>query len=92
MTTPLRTRIAVCASLVLLAACQRELRLPPTVVEHTDSPGEASAFYLQKRLAPEMGELPIETLLADPKAPKTRDIGGTAGTREVGEAIAALLK
>ena len=34
----------------------------------------------------------IETLLADPKAPKTRDIGGTAGTREVGEAIAALLK
>ena len=34
----------------------------------------------------------IETLLADPKAPKTRDIGGTAGTREVGEAIAALLR
>ena len=26
------------------------------------------------------------------KAPKTRDIGGTAGTREVGEAIAALLR
>ena len=34
----------------------------------------------------------IETLLADRKAPKTRDIGGTAGTREVGEAIAALLR
>ena len=34
----------------------------------------------------------IETLLADPKAPKTRDIGGAAGTREVGEAIAALLR
>ena len=34
----------------------------------------------------------IETLLADPAAPKTRDIGGTAGTREVGEALAALLR
>ncbi|MFT3957015.1 MAG: tartrate dehydrogenase [Piscinibacter sp.] len=33
----------------------------------------------------------IEKLLADPQAPKTRDIGGSAGTREVGEALAALL-
>ena len=33
----------------------------------------------------------IETLLADPHAPKTRDIGGTAGTQDVGRALAALL-
>ncbi len=34
----------------------------------------------------------IEKLLADPHAPKTRDIGGTAGTADVGQAIAALLR
>jgi tartrate dehydrogenase/decarboxylase / D-malate dehydrogenase len=34
----------------------------------------------------------IETLLADPHAPKTRDIGGTAGTTDVGQAIAQLLR
>ena len=33
----------------------------------------------------------IEKLLADPHAPKTRDIGGTAGTQDVGRALAALL-
>ena len=33
----------------------------------------------------------IEKLLADPHAPKTRDIGGTAGTVDVGKALAALL-
>jgi tartrate dehydrogenase/decarboxylase/D-malate dehydrogenase len=33
----------------------------------------------------------IEKLLADPQAPKTRDIGGTAGTADVGRALAALL-
>jgi tartrate dehydrogenase/decarboxylase/D-malate dehydrogenase len=33
----------------------------------------------------------IEKLLADPQAPKTRDIGGTAGTLDVGRALAALL-
>jgi tartrate dehydrogenase/decarboxylase/D-malate dehydrogenase len=33
----------------------------------------------------------IEKLLADPQAPKTRDIGGTAGTVDVGRALAALL-
>jgi tartrate dehydrogenase/decarboxylase/D-malate dehydrogenase len=31
----------------------------------------------------------IETLLADPAAPRTPDLGGTAGTRDVGTAIAA---
>lgn len=30
----------------------------------TDGPREAAAFYLQKRLAPEMKELPVERLLA----------------------------
>jgi tartrate dehydrogenase/decarboxylase/D-malate dehydrogenase len=30
----------------------------------------------------------IERLLADPAAPRTRDLGGTAGTRDVGEAVA----
>src|SRR6202521_1260041 len=34
-------------------------------------------------------ERAIETILASPGSPKTPDIGGTAGTREVGEAIAA---
>jgi tartrate dehydrogenase/decarboxylase/D-malate dehydrogenase len=34
----------------------------------------------------------IETLLADPAAPRTRDIGGRASTAEVGAAIAALLR
>ncbi|MFT3664574.1 tartrate dehydrogenase [Piscinibacter sp.] len=34
----------------------------------------------------------IEALLADPHAPKTRDIGGTAGTADVGRAIAEVLK
>ena len=33
----------------------------------------------------------IERLLADPSAPRTADIGGKAGTVEVGKAIAALL-
>ena len=33
----------------------------------------------------------IERVLADPSAPRTRDIGGTAGTVEVGQAIATLL-
>jgi tartrate dehydrogenase/decarboxylase/D-malate dehydrogenase len=33
----------------------------------------------------------IERLLADPAAPRTRDIGGKAGTVEVGKAIAALI-
>jgi tartrate dehydrogenase/decarboxylase / D-malate dehydrogenase len=33
----------------------------------------------------------IEKLLADPAAPRTRDIGGTAGTADVGRAIAQLL-
>ena len=33
----------------------------------------------------------IERVLADPSAPRTLDIGGTAGTVEVGKAIAALL-
>jgi tartrate dehydrogenase/decarboxylase/D-malate dehydrogenase len=33
----------------------------------------------------------IEKLLADPQAPKTRDIGGSAGTLDVGRALAALL-
>jgi tartrate dehydrogenase/decarboxylase/D-malate dehydrogenase len=33
----------------------------------------------------------IERVLADPAAPRTRDIGGTAGTVEVGQAIATLL-
>ena len=33
----------------------------------------------------------IERVLADPSAPRTLDIGGTAATVEVGEAIAALL-
>jgi len=31
----------------------------------------------------------IEALLADPAAPRTPDLGGTAGTRDVGSAIAA---
>ena len=34
----------------------------------------------------------IEKLLADPHAPKTRDIGGTAGTADVGKALAQLLR
>jgi tartrate dehydrogenase/decarboxylase / D-malate dehydrogenase len=33
----------------------------------------------------------IETLLADPSAPKTRDMGGKASTTEVGKAIAAIV-
>jgi tartrate dehydrogenase/decarboxylase/D-malate dehydrogenase len=33
----------------------------------------------------------IERLLADPSAPRTRDIGGTAGTTQVGKAIAELI-
>jgi tartrate dehydrogenase/decarboxylase/D-malate dehydrogenase len=33
----------------------------------------------------------IERLLADPAAPRTRDIGGDAGTTEVGKAIAGLI-
>jgi len=33
----------------------------------------------------------IERLLADPAAPRTRDIGGKAGTTEVGKAIAQLI-
>jgi tartrate dehydrogenase/decarboxylase/D-malate dehydrogenase len=33
----------------------------------------------------------IEGALADDAAPRTRDIGGKAGTVEVGKAIAALL-
>jgi tartrate dehydrogenase/decarboxylase/D-malate dehydrogenase len=33
----------------------------------------------------------IERLLADPSAPRTRDLGGRAGTTEVGKAIAALI-
>jgi tartrate dehydrogenase/decarboxylase/D-malate dehydrogenase len=33
----------------------------------------------------------IERVLADPKAPRTRDIGGRASTTEVGAAIAALI-
>jgi tartrate dehydrogenase/decarboxylase/D-malate dehydrogenase len=31
----------------------------------------------------------IEATLADPAAPRTRDIGGSAGTADVGRAIAA---
>ncbi len=31
----------------------------------------------------------IEALLADPAAPRTRDLGGQAGTRDVGQALAA---
>jgi tartrate dehydrogenase/decarboxylase/D-malate dehydrogenase len=30
----------------------------------------------------------IESLLADPHAPRTRDLGGTAGTVDVGRALA----
>jgi tartrate dehydrogenase/decarboxylase/D-malate dehydrogenase len=33
----------------------------------------------------------IEGVLADPAAPRTRDLGGRAGTAEVGKAIAALI-
>jgi len=33
----------------------------------------------------------IERLLADPSAPRTRDIGGRASTTEVGAALAALI-
>ena len=33
----------------------------------------------------------IERLLADPAAPRTRDIGGRASTTEVGAALAALI-
>jgi tartrate dehydrogenase/decarboxylase / D-malate dehydrogenase len=34
----------------------------------------------------------IERLLADPAAPRTGDIGGRAGTTDVGKAIAALIR
>ena len=34
----------------------------------------------------------IEKALADPHAPRTRDIGGTAGTADVGKSIAQLLR
>ena len=34
----------------------------------------------------------IETLLADPQAPRTPDLGGTAGTADVGRAIAELVQ
>ena len=33
----------------------------------------------------------IERMLADPKAPRTRDIGGKASTTEAGKAIAAAI-
>jgi tartrate dehydrogenase/decarboxylase/D-malate dehydrogenase len=33
----------------------------------------------------------IERVLSDPQAPRTPDMGGTAGTAEVGRAIAAML-
>ena len=33
----------------------------------------------------------IERTLADPKAPRTRDLGGKASTVEAGKAIAAML-
>jgi tartrate dehydrogenase/decarboxylase / D-malate dehydrogenase len=33
----------------------------------------------------------IEQLLADPQAPRTRDIGGTAGTADVGRALAEVI-
>jgi len=36
-------------------------------------------------------ETAIERVLADPKAPKTPDLGGKAKTRELGDAIAAAL-
>ena len=34
----------------------------------------------------------IEALLSDPKAPRTADLGGRAGTRDVGEAIAQAVR
>jgi tartrate dehydrogenase/decarboxylase/D-malate dehydrogenase len=34
----------------------------------------------------------IEALLADPHAPRTGDLGGRAGTRDVGEAIAQAVR
>jgi tartrate dehydrogenase/decarboxylase/D-malate dehydrogenase len=33
----------------------------------------------------------IEAALADPSAPRTRDLGGTAGTTDVGRAVAELV-
>jgi tartrate dehydrogenase/decarboxylase / D-malate dehydrogenase len=33
----------------------------------------------------------IESLLADPRAPRTPDLGGNASTRDVGAAIASVV-
>ena len=33
----------------------------------------------------------IESVLADPNAPRTADLGGRAGTQDVGAAIAAVV-
>jgi len=44
--------------------------------------------FLGHRAAHDAVLAAIEALLADPSAPRTADIGGRAGTRDVGEAIA----
>ena len=45
--------------------------------------------FLGHRAAHDAVLAAIEALLADPSAPRTADIGGRAGTRDVGQAIAA---
>jgi hypothetical protein len=62
---------AVCAVLVLgglalsrLDFHHRDSRRNDEGSERFDSPGEGSAFYLEKRLPPGVGELPVEKLLA----------------------------
>ena len=61
MSTTFRTTIA--AGIVLLAGC-RDGADQRQSAERTDSPREASAFYLQKRLPPGTSEFPVEALLA----------------------------
>ena len=59
----LRKSTASCLAL-LFAGCQAGSGQRPAAVERTDSPREASAFYLQKRLPPGTTEFPVEALLA----------------------------
>lgn len=56
--------ISACILALLLAGCRPESGQDHATVDHTDSPREASAFYLQKRLPPGIGEFPVESLLS----------------------------